>query len=123
MQEDGIGKDRQMETEPPRVSCTNGAKQGGEIRARWAWVEPSVWTDRMLMALDRGVKGGVWLDQTRSLTSRGCFALEWPMLKFMSPLAGNPSTGEPYAGDPHVRFGGRGRQQPLPTPIGKSQRA
>jgi RNA-directed DNA polymerase len=26
----------------------------------WAWTEPSVWTERMLTALQRGVKGGVW---------------------------------------------------------------
>src|SRR5215207_4925428 len=30
----------------------------------------------------------------------------------------DPSTGEPYAGDPHVRFGGRGSSPTLPTPIG-----
>lgn len=36
------------------------AKQAGEIRARWSWVEPSVWTDRMLTALEKGVKGGQW---------------------------------------------------------------
>jgi len=36
------------------------AKQAGDIRARWAWVEPSVWTDRMLEALEKGVKGGKW---------------------------------------------------------------
>jgi len=36
------------------------AKQVGEARARWAWSEPSVWTDRMLTALEQGVKGGVW---------------------------------------------------------------
>jgi RNA-directed DNA polymerase len=27
---------------------------------RWRWVEPAVWTDRMLTALETGVKGGVW---------------------------------------------------------------
>jgi RNA-directed DNA polymerase len=32
----------------------------GEIALRWKWVERSVWTDRMLMALERGVKGGLW---------------------------------------------------------------
>ena len=32
----------------------------GDIRARWAWAEPSVWTDRMLEALENGVKGGTW---------------------------------------------------------------
>ena len=49
-----------MEDTPPAVSRESGTKQGGEVRARWAWAEPSVWTDRMLTALERGVKGGVW---------------------------------------------------------------
>jgi RNA-directed DNA polymerase len=35
-------------------------KQVGEIRSRWPWVEPSIWTDRMLTALEEGVKGGKW---------------------------------------------------------------
>jgi RNA-directed DNA polymerase len=35
-------------------------KQAGEVRARWAWTEPCVWTERMLTALENGVKGGVW---------------------------------------------------------------
>jgi RNA-directed DNA polymerase len=46
------------ESSPARVPTA--AKQAGEIRVRWAWVEPSVWTDRMLTALEQGVKGGVW---------------------------------------------------------------
>lgn len=36
------------------------ATQVGDVRARWAWTEPSVWTDRMLTALEQGVKGGIW---------------------------------------------------------------
>ena len=38
---------------------------------------------------------------------------------FVNPEPGEPPTGEPYAGDPPVRFGGgRGRiQSALPTPI------
>jgi RNA-directed DNA polymerase len=31
-----------------------------EVRARWRWAEPKVWTDRMLTALEEGVKGGRW---------------------------------------------------------------
>lgn len=34
--------------------------QAEDIRTRWGWVEPSVWSDRMLAALERGVKGGKW---------------------------------------------------------------
>ena len=48
------------EPEPWQVSRPGGAKHHGEVRARWAWAEPSVWTDRMLTALETGVKGGKW---------------------------------------------------------------
>ena len=38
------------------------AKQETEARSsgKWAWVEAAVWTERMLAALDNGVKGGKW---------------------------------------------------------------
>ena len=45
------------------------AIQGAEARdARWSWVEAAVWNERMLAALDNGVKGGKWfslIDQIR----------------------------------------------------------
>jgi RNA-directed DNA polymerase len=46
------------------------AKQAGEIHDRWKWVEPTVWTERMLSALEEGVKGGKWyslMDKVNSL--------------------------------------------------------
>jgi RNA-directed DNA polymerase len=49
---------QQTEDQPAAVAET--PKQAGEIRARWAWTEPSVWTGRMLTALEEGVKGGKW---------------------------------------------------------------
>ena len=59
-----------MEGKPPPVPGETGAKQGGEVRARWAWTEPSVWTDRMLTALETGVKGGVWFSLMDKVWSR-----------------------------------------------------
>lgn len=53
-------KDLTQESQPSSVFRESEAKQGGDIRARWAWTEPAVWTPRMLAALERGVKGGVW---------------------------------------------------------------
>ena len=47
-----------MEEKPPPVPRETGAKQGGEVHARWAWIEPLVLTARMLTAPDSGVKGG-----------------------------------------------------------------
>ena len=52
--------DGSWEDRPAGVSRDIGAKQAGEIRERWKWVEPSVWTERMLTALEKGVKGGKW---------------------------------------------------------------
>src|SRR5256885_11632203 len=46
-----------MEAKPTPVLK---AKQVGEVQARWAWTEPAVWTERMLTALEVGVKGGIW---------------------------------------------------------------
>lgn len=42
------------------AQVTAGSTQAGDVRARWGWAEASVWTDRMLTALEQGVKGGVW---------------------------------------------------------------
>lgn len=46
--------------ESNRAVVPERAKQAGEARGRWPWVEPHVWTDRMLTALETGVKGGQW---------------------------------------------------------------
>lgn len=50
------------------------ATQASEVRARWAWAEPAVWTDRMLSALETGVKGGVWFSLIDKVYSAGNLA-------------------------------------------------
>lgn len=45
-------------------------KQGGEIYGRWPWVEPSVWTERMLKALEEGVRGGKWFSLIDKVSSK-----------------------------------------------------
>lgn len=46
------------EQRPSAVPTT--ATQDGDVRTRWVWTEPVVWTDRMLTALEQGVKGDIW---------------------------------------------------------------
>jgi len=58
--------DRTNEAEPAAVS--DGAKQAGEIWRRWSWVERTVWTERMLTALEAGVKGGKWFSLMDKVT-------------------------------------------------------
>ena len=57
--------------EVPPAAVSYGAKQAGEIRDRWSWVEPSVWTERMLTALETGVKGG----RNAYFAERGLYSL------------------------------------------------
>src|SRR5512139_3315712 len=47
-------------TEDSLAGVPETATQAGEIASRWGWVEPSVWTARMLAALEEGVRGGKW---------------------------------------------------------------
>jgi RNA-directed DNA polymerase len=49
---------RPPEKRPAPVPAT--ATQAGSVRDRWSWAEPTVWTERMLTALETGVKGDVW---------------------------------------------------------------
>src|SRR5271165_4096816 len=104
-----------MEQENPGSAVK--AKQGrdassGETRTLW-WAEASIWTDRMVSALENGVKGGKWfsLRMDRCLlrghgavhpTDSPCGSETLPMRK--------PATGEPCAGEQQARFGGRGGQ-------------
>lgn len=58
-QEGRYVKDRQTQARAPLVP--EGARQGADTPERsWAWVEATVWTERMLSALANGVKGGKW---------------------------------------------------------------
>ena len=61
--------DRRTEEELAAVS--EETKQARDIRARWSWVEPEVWTDRMLTALEQGVKGGQWFSLMDKVYSAG----------------------------------------------------
>jgi RNA-directed DNA polymerase len=36
------------------------AQHAEEVRSRWRWAEPAVWTVRMLETLEQGVEGGKW---------------------------------------------------------------
>ena len=58
VQEGGDAMTKPTEDQPEAVP--ERATRDGEILLRWSWVEPRVWTERMLTALEEGVKGGKW---------------------------------------------------------------
>ena len=54
-------KDTLWQARPsPVVGREPEPQQDGEVRDRWLWVEASVWTTRMLKALETGMEGGKW---------------------------------------------------------------
>ena len=53
------GGDVTVQTKQPLDAVPGkGARPAGEIRARGAWVEAEVWTERMWTVLEEGVLGG-----------------------------------------------------------------
>jgi retron-type reverse transcriptase len=63
----------------PNASVPDRAKQACETRdpREWAWVEPSVWTERMLAALVNGVKGGKWYSLWDKVGERRTLEASW----------------------------------------------
>jgi len=59
------------------AAVPNSAKQAGDVRARWAWTEAGVWTDRMLTALEHGVKGGTWFSLIDKVYSEANLRGSW----------------------------------------------
>lgn len=66
-------KDQATEEKP--VTVPERAKQAGEIRAGWPWVKPEVWPERMLAALEEGVKGGKWRRPNAFFAKLGLFSI------------------------------------------------
>lgn len=75
-----------METNRAEVSETT--KQAGEIRSRWDWVEPLVWTDRMLTALEEGVKGGKWFSMIDKIYRPSTLEAAWKQVEKNKGSAG-----------------------------------
>ena len=64
-----------MEDQSSSVAAT--PTQGEDIPARWVWVEPSVWSERMLAALDNGVKGGKWFSLIDKVCKKSNLEAAW----------------------------------------------
>ena len=75
------------ETQPVPVCCTT--KQTGDTHPReWEWVERSVWTDRMLDALVKGVKGNVWFSLMDKVMRISTLQRAWTKVKANQGSAG-----------------------------------
>jgi RNA-directed DNA polymerase len=63
------------------------ATQGAEAR-NWSWVEASVWTDRMVSALENGVKGGRWYSLIDKVCAPTTLEAAWEKVRANAGAAG-----------------------------------
>jgi RNA-directed DNA polymerase len=56
-------------------------RQAREAQGRWSWVGRSVWTDSMLTALDKGVRGGKWFSLIDKVCSRKNLEVSWEKVR------------------------------------------
>jgi RNA-directed DNA polymerase len=64
------------------------AEEAEHRRERWGWAEPVVWTDRMLAALESGVKGGRWYSLLDKVYAERTLEAAWERVKRNSGSAG-----------------------------------
>ena len=77
-----------METETKELKVLNTANPTSDIRARWAWVEPSVWTERMLWALENVISGVEGRTINAYFGKLGLFSLSTARAEAISPQRG-----------------------------------
>lgn len=82
-----MGEDHTEGKKPTPVE--NIPKPVGETKAQQrAWVEPTVWTERMLTALGNGVKGGRWYSLMDKVHSQGNLHASWARVRANGGAAG-----------------------------------
>lgn len=60
----------------------HNAKQGSETQQqKWSWVESAVWSERMLAALDNGVKGNKWFSLWDKVYALRTLRRSWEQVK------------------------------------------
>lgn len=69
------------EATPTAVTVERRSKQVGDTRPRWAWVEPAVWTERMVSALEEGVKGGLWFSVMDKVYAPRAMTAAWERVR------------------------------------------
>ena len=78
---------KQSESQAPGVPEV--ATQGAEAHRRdWSWVEASVWNERMLAALENGVKGGQWFSLIDKVYREGTLKTAWQKVAANGGAAG-----------------------------------
>lgn len=80
---------RERENMSEGTSVNASSKQAPSTRAAdWPWVDRTIWTERMLTALDNGVKGGKWFSLIDKVNRRSTLEAAWAQVRANAGAAG-----------------------------------
>jgi RNA-directed DNA polymerase len=75
--------------ESPGPAVSERTTQGAQTQGRdWSWVEASVWNERMLAALENGVKGGKWFSLIDKVYRAETLRAAWKKVEANAGAAG-----------------------------------
>ena len=81
--------DTEWQSESQAPAVPKRATQGAETRAgKWTWVEATVWSERMLAALENGVKGGKWFSLMDKVYRKQTLGAAWQKVRANAGAAG-----------------------------------
>ena len=72
----------------PRDGATHDEEAWTERDDRWGWVEPSIWTERMVAALEHGVRGGRWFSLMDKVWAKRTLEAAWERVRRNGGSAG-----------------------------------
>ena len=72
----------------PRDGATHDEEARTERDDRWGWVEPSIWTERMVAALEHGVTGGKWFSLMDKVWAKRTLEAAWERVRRNGGSAG-----------------------------------
>jgi RNA-directed DNA polymerase len=78
------------QSEGPPSAVPETARQDGDILLRWSWTEQAVWTERMLTALEQGVKGGCWFRLMDKVFAEGNLSAAYAQVARNQGASGGP---------------------------------
>lgn len=73
-----------MDTNPKQgveVPTDEIKRQTSNLRSRWQWAEASIWTDKMLTALENGVKGNKWFSLIDKVHKPSTLFIAWEKVR------------------------------------------
>jgi RNA-directed DNA polymerase len=83
-----MDEERQRQAAAVPGTAKQGAETQGQNLPDLSWMEAAIWTERMVSALENGVKGGVWHSLIDKVYAPKTLALAWRKVKANGGAAG-----------------------------------